>query len=72
MSRVRKAAERKRRLIYQEDGAAEKPSHSPEATAACFLATVIDDAVDSQVDTWTYNVGNCWLNKDGPVCCPVV
>ena len=65
MSKMRKTVERKRRIIYQDAGAGEKPSHNPKATVEGFLATAFDAVPGSQVDTWTYNVGNCWLNEDG-------
>ncbi len=56
---------KQRRIIYNDDGAAEKPSHNPEATAAGFLDVYFNSAVDTQVDSWFYNWGNGWLTEEG-------
>ncbi len=56
---------KQRRIIYNDDGAAEKPSHNPEASAEGFLAAYFNSAVGSQVDSWFYNVGNGWLTEEG-------
>jgi len=54
----------KRRIIYNDDGAAEKPSHNPEATAEGFLDAYFNPALGTQVDTWFYNSAHTWLNED--------
>ena len=55
----------KRRIIYDDDGAAEKPSNNPDATVEGFLGSYFNSAVDTQVDSWFYNYGDCWLREDG-------
>ena len=42
---------RQRRIIYNDDGAAEKPSHNPDATEAGFLDAYFNAAIGTQVDT---------------------
>ncbi len=61
------AMSRQRRIIYNDDGTAEKPSHNPEATAEGFLDAYFNSAVGSQVDSWFYNVGNGYLTEDGDI-----
>ena len=63
---------KQRRIIYNDDGAAEKPSYNPEATAEGFLDAYFNSAVDTQVDTWVYNWGNVrWtpLSRQAKGCC---
>ena len=55
----------RRRIIYNDDGVAEKPSHNPQATAEEFLDVCFNPAIGTQLDCWFYNVGNGWLNDDG-------
>lgn len=56
---------KQRRIIFNDDGAAEKPSHNPEATAEGFLAAYFNSAVGSQVDSWFYSVGKGSLTEEG-------
>ena len=56
---------KRRRIIYNDDGAAEKPSNNPDATVEGFLASHFNSSVGTQVDSWFYNYGDCWLREDG-------
>ena len=56
---------RQRRIIYNDDGATEKPSHNPDATEAGFLDAYFNAAIGTQVDTWIYNTALVWLESKG-------
>lgn len=56
---------KKRRIIYNDDGAAEKPVYNPEATVEGFLSAYFNASLGTQVDSWFYNYGDCWLREDG-------
>jgi len=59
-----------RRIIYNDDGAAEKPSHNPKATAEGFLAAYFNSSIGTQVDSWFWNHWPGWLREDGSLYPP--
>jgi len=56
---------KQRRIIYNDDGAAEKPVYNPGASVEGFLAAYFNSCVNTQVDSWFYNYGDGWLREDG-------
>ena len=58
---------KQRRIIYNDDGGATKVDFNPAAADGPegFLSCYFDTAIDTQVDSWFYNVGPGMTNADG-------